>query len=203
MLMEIKCSAVTSIKVDLKFDDGNTKERVIGVDDLISVIYNSNGLRKKAEGRVISVSAVGTDPKAWYIIVDNSDSFKSDRVRFAPTSILDLEIIRKADQLEFIQTPIGHEGIPYMRLHHGRLQYSNNGYNWRNIVVDKKDVILPAEGAEAYDHGTIGLRPENDHHHFDHCVNTNYDDDEDSNSDDSSNYGNDDDFSDEILESTY
>lgn len=178
MLMDIKCSAVTSIGVNLTFDDGSTKERVIGVGDLITVVYNANGLRNRVEGKVIAVSATGTDPKAWYIIVDGSDDFKSDRVRFSPMSILDLEIIRKADQLDFVQTPIGFEGVPYIRIHRGRLQYSMDGYRWKNIIIDKKDVILPAEGTAPYDEGEITEDDYPHHHHKPHSCACNEDDDD-------------------------
>lgn len=146
MLMDIKCSAIASIKVDLTFDDGSRKERVVGTGDLISAEYNANGLRKRIEGKVIKVSAIGPDPKAWYIIVDGSDDFESERAKFAPTSILDLEIIRKADTLDVVQTVIGVGGVPYIRIHRGRLQWSKDGYDWRPINVDRRDIIEDAEG---------------------------------------------------------
>lgn len=152
MLMDIKCSAIASIKVNLTFDDGSKKERVVGTGDLISVEYNANGLRKRIEGKVIKVSAIGPDPKAWYIIVDGSDDFESEKAKFAPTSILDLEIIRKADTLDVVQTVIGVGGVPYIRIHKGRLQWSKDGFDWKPINVDRRDIIEDAEG-------TIPLRP--------------------------------------------
>ena len=194
MLMDIKCSAVASIKVHLVFDDGAIKDRVVGTGDLIEVEYNGNGIIHKVNGKVLSVSVVGTDPKGWSIIVDASDDFKSDRVRICPMNILDLEIIRKADQLEFVQTPIGHEGVPYIRIHRGRLQYSMDGYRWKNIIIDKKDVILPAEGTAPYDEGDIDDDCYPPHHHHSgyncHCEPDNSDDfnsdDEDDTIEDSS-----------------
>lgn len=154
MLMDIRCSAVASIKVNLTFDDGNSKECVIGTGDLIDVEYNANGLRKRIEGRVIKVSAVGTDPKAWYIIVDGSDDFNSEKAKFSPMSILDVTIIRKADMLNNVQTVIGHEAVPFIRIVKGRLQYSKDGYNWKPIFVDRRDIIEDAEG-------TVPLPPHN------------------------------------------
>ena len=70
MLMDVKCSAVTSIAVNLTFDDGTTKNSVLGVGDLVSVEYNNNGLRKQVDGKVLKISAIGADPKAWYSSVD-------------------------------------------------------------------------------------------------------------------------------------
>ena len=40
--MDIKCSVVSSIKVNLLFDDKSTKEALIAVGDLVSIIYNAN-----------------------------------------------------------------------------------------------------------------------------------------------------------------
>lgn len=134
MLMKNECSMIASIKVFLTFDDGNSKERVISNDDLVEVIYNANGLRKHIIGKVVKISAVGSDPKGWYIIVDGSDDFGSEKARFSPTTILDIDIIRKANTLDVIQTPIDETGIPYMRVVKGRyLQWSRDGIRWHTI----------------------------------------------------------------------
>lgn len=146
MLMSIKCSAVTSVAVHLTFDDNTSKHAIIGEGDLIDVEYNANGVRKRIEGAVIKVSAVGTDPNGWYIIVDGSDDFASTKAKFSPMSILDVNILRKADTLALIKTPIGDSGIPYLRLVHGRLQYSKDGCNWRPIHIDRRDIIEDQEG---------------------------------------------------------
>ena len=146
MLLNINCSAIASIKVNLTFDDGSTKERVVGVGDLVVVDYNANGLRHHIEGCVVAVSANGTDPNGWYIIVDCSDDFSSNKAKFSPMSILDIEIIRKADTLNVVQTVVGEEGIPYIRIVKGQLQYSKDGYRWHPIHVRPRDIIYDAEG---------------------------------------------------------
>ena len=146
MLMNIKCSAIASIKVNLSFDDGSTKERVIGVGDLVDVLYNANGLRKHITGVVVVVSADGNDPNLWYIIVDSSDDFSSNKARFSPMAILDIEIIRKADTVEEVRTVIGEEGVPYIRIVRGQLQYSKDGYHWKPIRIYPRDIIEDAEG---------------------------------------------------------
>ena len=146
MLMDIKCSAIASIKVNLTFDDGSTKERVVGTGDLVVVDYNANGLRKHIEGKVIAVSANGSDPNGWYIIVDSSDDFDSHKAKFSPMSILDIEIIRKADTVDVVQTVIGQEGVPYLREIRGQLQYSKDGWHWHPIRISPRDIIEEAEG---------------------------------------------------------
>lgn len=141
MLMDIGCSVINSIKVNLIFDDRSTKSAIIGVGDLLDVTYNANGLRKNIEGKVVKVSAVGIDPKGWYIIVDGSGDFESEQAKFSPMSILDVNIIRKADTLDYIKTPIGNNATPYLRVVDGRLQWSKDSETWNAIKIDSRDVI--------------------------------------------------------------
>lgn len=162
MLLDIACSAVSSVIVKLKFDDGTRKVRLIAIDDLIDVVYNANGMRKHIIGRVSAISTVGTDPKNWYIIVDGSDDFASDRARFSPESILDVEIIRKAAQDSIVKTPLGENNAGYIRIMKGRLQYSNDGINWNPIKIDERDIIIDGEDEIRPQEGTVPARP---HHH--------------------------------------
>ena len=143
--MNIKCSAVTSIGVNLTYDNGAVKDAVIAVGDLIDVVYNANGIRKHACGRVLVVSAVGSDPKSWYIIVDGSDDFVSDKARLCPMNILELEIIAKGDTIDNVRTVKGDTAVPYLRIVKGRLQWSKDGSTWYPINVDRED-ILDQEG---------------------------------------------------------
>lgn len=151
MLMDIRCSAISSVAVQLKFDDGAVKNRLIAIGDLIDVTWNANGLRKRIVGSVASISTNGTDPKGWYIIVDGSDDFRAERARFSPQSILDLEIISKSDSLNKVRTPAGEYGVPYLRVHDGVLEYSQDGYNWFGFAgmmphLNPDDTIQPQEG---------------------------------------------------------
>ena len=139
MLMNIKCSAVTSIGVNLTYDNGSYTEAVIAVGDLIDVTYNANGLRKHACGRVLVVSATGNDPKSWYVIVDGSDDFESNKARFSPMNILELEVIAKGDNIDTVRTVRGDMAVPYLRIVKGRLQWSKDGCTWYPINIDKED----------------------------------------------------------------
>lgn len=181
MLMNINCSAVTSIKVNLTFDDGRSKECIVSVGDLVDVEYNANGLRKRVEGKVVKVSAVGTDPNGWCIIVDGSDDFDSNKARFAPTAILDIDVIRKADSLDVVQTPLGHDGVQYLRIVKGRLQYSHNGFDWHFVRFGREDMIEDAEGTYPYVppiEPEPNRKPERPHHHRSE-YDDNYDNEED------------------------
>ena len=150
--MNIKCSAVTSIRVNLTYDNGAIKDAVIAVGDLIDVVYNANGMRKRACGRVLVVSAADADPKSWYIIVDGSDDFDSNKARFCPMNILELEVIAKGDNIDAVRTVKGDMAVPYLRIVKGRLQWSKDGCTWYPINVDR-ECILDQEG-------TIPVRPD-------------------------------------------
>lgn len=141
MLMSNNCTSISSVKVELVFDDRSKKIRVLSIGDLVDVIYNGNGVRKRILGTVAAVSTVGVDPKNWYIIIDGSDDFDAQQARFAPTAILDCEILRKGDEDESVKTPRGEFSARFIRVNHGRLQYSKDGYSWQDIVVDSENVI--------------------------------------------------------------
>lgn len=164
MLMDIKCSMVPSIMVNLRFDDQSEKHALVSTGDLIYVEYNANGCRKAIEGKVIKVSACGENPKSWYIVVDGSDDFASQQAKFSPMSILDIEILRKAGTLEVVQTISGDHAVPYLRIVHGRLQWSIDSFTWYPIVIDDRDIIEDQEG-------TVPIAPPpfpGPHHHHHH-----------------------------------
>jgi hypothetical protein len=136
MLLDIKCSVVSSIKVSLTFDDGVKKENVIAVGDLVDIEYNSNGLRKEVYGRVIKISAVGTDPNGWYITVDGSDDFHTVTARFSVMGILDFDIIKKWDTYNAISTPNDCTGIAELKIVDGYLYYTKDGIHWYEIKTE-------------------------------------------------------------------
>ena len=153
MLLDIKCSAVTSVAVHLVFDDNSTKDVTISLDDLIDVEYNSNGLRKQFQGKVIKINAVGTNPKSWSIIVDGSDNFESEQARFSPMSILDIAVIRKAGTIRNIESPLDISGIMAMRVVKGYLQYTQDGFNWEFVRAKGKSNHIMEEEGTAPDNG--------------------------------------------------
>lgn len=145
MLMDIKCSMVPSINVDLKFDDGRDKNQTVGIGDLIDLLYNANGLRKHIVGIVIQINTPGCDPKNWSMIVDGSGDFESDIARLSPMSILNLDIIRKSGSTRVVSTPIDDTGIFAIRINRGRLQYTRDGRRWHYIKIDDTDIIVKDE----------------------------------------------------------
>ena len=167
MLMDIRCSMIPSIKVDLKFDNGFTKSPILGVGDLIDLLYNQNGLRKHIVGKIIQISTPGVDPKGWSIIVDGSDGFDSDVARLSPMSILDVDVIRKAGTTRSVTSPNDDTGIYGIRINRGRLQYTKDGRTWRNIKIDDVDVITIKDDG-IYDEDEIGPIPSPKPHHHDH-----------------------------------
>ena len=155
MLMNIKCSAVTSVEVHLEFDDNSTKDQVISKGDLIDVEYNRNGCRTRFQGKVIKISGTSNaDPKSWVIIVDGSGDFESDQARFSPMNILDIEVIQKAECIQYIYTPKDITAIVGLREVKGRLQYTKDGIHWNYFTVDQRNInIKPEEGTMPEDDG--------------------------------------------------
>ena len=145
MLLKNTCSRITSIKVDLTFEDGQQKSRVISLYDIVDIIYNKNGCRREIEGKVIKISAEGEDPKKWYIIVDGSEDFETTQSRFSPANIIDIDIIKKYDATQFIYSTNDCTNIQGLRIKKGRLQYTQNGRDWLPIFVDTRDIIKDAE----------------------------------------------------------
>lgn len=141
MLMDIRCSMIPSIKVELTFDDGHRKDPTLGIGDLIDLLYNSNGLRKHIIGRIIQINTPGHDPKGWSLIVDGSDDFDSEIARLSPMSILDVDVIRKDGAYRTVATPIDDTGCDAIRIIKGVLQYTKDGKHWRNIKINDVDVI--------------------------------------------------------------
>lgn len=146
MLMNIKCSTEVSIKVHLKFDNCTEKEKVISTGDLIEVDFNQNGLLKHVEGKVLKICANGSDCKKWYLIVDGSGDFDSEQYRFSVMNILDVDIIRKADNIKYIETTTDGTAIQGLRMVRGRLQYTLDGFHWGFVRTDPRYIIKNEEG---------------------------------------------------------
>lgn len=146
MLMDIKCSAAISIDLKLTFDDGSIKYRNVAVGDLIDVDFNKNGVRIHTIGKVFKIVAEGSNPEAWAIYLDSSDDFSGTQYRFAPTAILDLEVIMKKDATKYIATTNDYTSICALRVVRGRLQYTQDGINWFPIRFDHSSLIKDEEG---------------------------------------------------------
>lgn len=142
MLMDVQCSATTQVTVNLRYDDNRNETYTIGKGDIVEISYNRNGLRSTIEGKVVRVSCVGTDPKGWFIMIDGSNDFESEKVRICPTSILACEIIQSASEIKYIATPRGRKStIAALRVIKGRLEYSQNGYEWSPILINASNVV--------------------------------------------------------------
>lgn len=146
MTLDCKVEVFQSLMVHLLFDDESTKDRLVALHDLIDVTWNGNGARKHIIGRVATISANGSNHNDWYMIVDGADDFESRREKISPYQILDLDIIRKADSETIVRTVKGDQAVPYIRINHGRLQYSIDGFNWKRIKIDGEDIIEDQEG---------------------------------------------------------
>lgn len=138
MLMNIENSVSQSIKISLTFDNNKTKRCEISVGDICSFEFNKNGRRKIIEGKVIKIFASDTvDSKSWYIVVDGSLDFAGQTERFCPNNILDVSVIQKHDQAQYISTPNDSTRITDMKLVDGMIMVSiDGGYSWLTPKID-------------------------------------------------------------------
>lgn len=163
MLMSTNLNVTQNLKVDLAFDNGQTKSREISVGDLIRVTFNDRGLRKEIEGEVLKIYAdPAKDMSSWYMIVDGSLSFCGQRVQIKPMQILDLDIIQKKNQVFYISSPNDSSHISAIRLMDGVLQVSiDDGYSW--ITPNVNNQIQEEEGSTGDDNNSRpGCNPPDD-----------------------------------------
>ena len=159
MRLAINAEVQSSFKVKLTYDDAAPKTVILSIGDLIDCEYNSNGLRKHITGRIIKISAAGTDPNGWWLMVDGSGDFDTNQARFTVMNIIDVDIIQKYDTQHNISTPNDRSGILSLKVVDGRLLYTKDGYHWEYIKTQwYRDGIKPEEGTVPVsmdDHGTI------------------------------------------------
>ena len=140
MLMDINCSAVVSIAIDLKFDCGNVKRCVIGKGDIVSIEYNNNGVRMYVYGQVTNISCYGDESKDWYLIVDGIKiSTRQGINRFSVMNIVDCEVVVKQSENIPILTPNNTTCIKGFRFYDDYVQYTVNGIDWFNIVEERTE----------------------------------------------------------------
>ena len=159
MLMDIKCSTVTSIELELSFDNGFKKHCIVSKGDLVWMIFNYNGCRKEVEAKVLKITANGSDPKAWVILIDASEDFGATQYRVCPLNILDIDIIKKRDAIRYIESPSNYSNIAGMRVVDGRLQYTQDGVNWLPFRIDMRDIIKDESYGPVINDGTVGPHP--------------------------------------------
>lgn len=147
MLINIECCIVPSLKVSLTFDNGRTKEREIATGDLCSFTYFKDGKKKTIEGKVVKIVMDNSvNVKSWYIVVDGSMSFDGKLDRFCPENILDVDIIRKHNEANYIASPDDETKVTNIRLNEGFLQVSKDGgYSWMTPKNFKKFVDYDEE----------------------------------------------------------
>lgn len=152
--MSTNLSVTQNLKIDLTFDNNQTKSREISQGDLIRVEYNDHGIRKTVEGEVVKIGTnASQNTCAWYLIVDGSVDFEGHRVRINPNNILDLDIIQKKNQMFAVSSPKDSTHIDQVRIYDGVFQISiDGGYSW--VTPNVNNQIQEEEGSTGDDNVT-------------------------------------------------
>ena len=150
MLMNISYDIIESAVISLVFDDETVKKVKVNVEDTIRVSFNKNGLRTNIDGIVKRIFIDDRGPHhhcpdpchkpKWVMIVDGSSYGASALERVELDKILDIDIIKRANDTNIITSPVGDTNITDFRLVGNILQLSvDNGQTWLKVLT------LPAE----------------------------------------------------------
>lgn len=164
MLIKNTVSVITSLEIGLVFDDESTKVRTIGVGDIIDVKYSHNGLTKTASGKITRIYTEPGHPghvghlascsqclkDGHWIILDASAEGASSVLRIDADTILDLDMIAKADAANVITSPAGCYNITSMRLVGSQVQISTDyGKTWYNLgEIEEPAIAIDPEYQE-------------------------------------------------------
>lgn len=157
MLMNITFDVIQSLMLSLVFDDETVKKTKVSIDDTIRVTHNKNGMRTTVEGVVRRIfvddhhvqRCSDYKPK-WIMIVDGSSYACSALERIEIDKILDIDMIKRAEDNLGISSPVGETNITSMRLVGNIVQLStDNGQTWlKMLTLPAVDTEVPAEDAE-------------------------------------------------------
>lgn len=152
MLLKNTCEIIKTLVIKLVFDDESVKTRKVDVDDLISVTFNKDGCRRSIEGIVKKIEDENCPKKVhWYMIVDGSTNGISRIEKIYTSNIIDIEVMRKANQTATIGSPMDSSRIVSMRLVGDILQVTQDGTNWISVVKvpqSESGVIVEPEDQE-------------------------------------------------------
>ena len=156
MLMNISYDIIESAVISLIFDDETVKKIKVNVEDTIKVSFNKNGLRTNIDGIVkrIFIDDRGShhhcpDPchkPKWVMIVDGSSYGASALERVELDKILDIDIVKRANDTNIITSPVGDTNITDFRLVGNILQLSvDNAQTWLKVLTlpDEETTVNP------------------------------------------------------------
>lgn len=157
MLMSISYDIIESLVVRLVFDDDTAKKVKVNVDDIVRVTFNKNGCRTVIDGickRLYHDNNHNTrcivQKPNWIMIVDGSQYGASAIERIEVSKILNIDVLKRAEENLSITSPLGENNITSFRLVGNILQLSvDNGETWMKVLsLSSNDVEVPEEDKE-------------------------------------------------------
>jgi hypothetical protein len=144
-----------SLTISLTFDDGSVKNTKVEVGDIITVVYNKNGVRTTVEGTVTNIYEMEATCNCncesnWGMIIDGTSYGYTSTEKVAESKILDLTMVKKAVDSSAITSPTGEYNITDFRLVGDILQLSpDNGTTWLKVLTLPATAVTVASGDEA------------------------------------------------------
>lgn len=144
MLLSISYDVIESLIIKLVFENESVKSLKVELGDYVSVTYNKDGKRRIIEGYVKRIYLDNRfehykenchHNQHWCMIIDGSMTGDNNAGRVEVSKILDLDILKKQSESNYINTPMNNNRVTDFRLVGNTLQLSqDNGENWVNVV---------------------------------------------------------------------
>lgn len=134
MLMRKDINIISSLSLDLFFDDDTEKKIVLNKKDIVSIVYNNRGTKTTVVGKVINIISNGDNS---YLLIDGSGIYAGSQVNILFNEILDCNMIEKYDESILLRSVSGAGQITNLRLLNGYMQIStDNGVSWKNLTIE-------------------------------------------------------------------
>jgi hypothetical protein len=99
MLVSNTTSVLFGVDVNLKFDDGSTKECIVEEGDYLLLYFNYNGNKLRRACRVvdIKVAMYNTSPVSYSstLTLDCSSTYGAERLKVSAADILNIRLVTK------------------------------------------------------------------------------------------------------------
>ena len=134
MLLRKDINVISSISIELYFDDDSSKKILLNKKDIVSLTYNDRGVKTTVVGKVINIISNGNNS---YLSIDGSGIYEGSQVKILFDEILDCIMIEKYDESILLRSVSGAGQITNLRLLNGYMQIStDNGVSWKNLTIE-------------------------------------------------------------------
>lgn len=156
-VLKVTYEVLTSLLIKIMFEDGSIKKNTIELGDYISVVFNKDGCRKTVDGYVTRIYMEPHRPNCgchrdiWYFIVDASQVGGSQVEKINVETVLDLDILRRKADTQYVETPNSTERVMGMKIIGNTVYVTQDGTNWLKMIdLPKEDPVVDPDDQDLY-----------------------------------------------------